>query len=94
MPDTPQLGISVNAVVQAKREELGLSKRELARVAGMSSAYVSALESGRLQPSLRAFARLAIELRLSPREIAYVVWAEAGVPQTTAADPLLSVTPG
>lgn len=43
----------------------------------MSAAYVSSLEAGHLQPSLRTFAKLAVELRLTPQEIHLVILSEA-----------------
>lgn len=76
-PARPDLTVS-NAI-RVKRERSGLSARELGKRAGLSAAYVSALESGNLNPSFQAFARLAIVLRFTPAEIFFLV-------QTTAQD--------
>lgn len=65
--------LAVTSAVRLKREALGLSRRELGRRAGLSEAYVSALEAGRLHPSFSAFAHLAVELRLTPTEIFYLI---------------------
>ncbi len=56
------------------RLELGLTQTEFARNAGVSQAYISSLESGASNPSLRSFARVlrrnGIELQLSTTFIA------------------------
>lgn len=70
-------GLAVQQAIQIKRTQLGLSKRELGRRCGLSAAYVSALEAGNLNPSLRTFAKLAVGLRLTPPEINLIVLAEA-----------------
>lgn len=70
-------GLAVQQAIAMKRSALHLSKRALGRNAGLSAAYVSSLEAGHLQPSLRAFAKLAVELRLTPAEIHLVVLTEA-----------------
>jgi len=67
----------VERLIRAKRELLGLSRRELGRRCDLSVAYVSAVETGRIAPSLRAFARLAMELQFSSLEMLFVVNAEA-----------------
>lgn len=69
--DLPEL--AVHLVLKSKRERLGLSMRELSRRAGLSESYVGALESGSLKLGFAAFARLAVELRLSAMEIYFLV---------------------
>jgi transcriptional regulator with XRE-family HTH domain len=89
-PSSAEVGqpeLTVEEAVRSKRVAHGLSCRELANRSRLSSAYVSALESGRLAPSLRAFARLAVELRLSPQELAFLVRAEAERPLKHSAKP-------
>lgn len=71
--------LAVVSAVRLKREALGLSRRELGRRAGLSEAYVSAFEGGRLSPSFSAFAHLAVELRLTPTEVFYLVQVIGGV---------------
>jgi transcriptional regulator with XRE-family HTH domain len=73
----PQPELTTNDALRSKRERLGLSKRELGRRAGLSAAYVSAFEAGKLRPSFIAFARLAVELRLTPAEIFLLVQSAA-----------------
>lgn len=70
---TYQPELAARRVIQLRRERLGISKRELGRRSSLSAAYVSALESGSLKPSLAAFSRLAVELRLTPKEIFMIV---------------------
>ena len=52
--------------VRAQRRRLGLSQEELALEAGMKRAYVSDLERGTRNPSVRALGRLAVALRVAP----------------------------
>jgi transcriptional regulator with XRE-family HTH domain len=68
---------STGELIRAARLRKGLSARRLAALAGVSSAYVSRLEAGNLDPSLRSFARLAAALGLSPGEVWAVVLLEA-----------------
>lgn len=70
-------GLAVQQAITMKRSQLHISKRELGRRCGLSAAYVSALEAGHLKPSLRSFAKLAVELRLTPQEIHLIVITEA-----------------
>lgn len=65
--------LEVHNAFRAKRERLGLSRRELGRRARKSPAYVSALEAGNLRPSFESFAVMAVELRLTPGEIFLLV---------------------
>jgi transcriptional regulator with XRE-family HTH domain len=72
--------LHVESLLSRKRTISGLSRRELGRRCGLSVAYVSALESGRIAPSLRAFARLAAELRFTDPELQMVMAIEAERP--------------
>ncbi len=61
-PDAPlsrpdQLGIEVGRRIRAHRQSLGLTQAELA--APLTKSYVSAVENGRVLPSLRALWFLA-----------------------------------
>lgn len=62
---------SVGARVRARRLELGLSQRELAEP-GVSYAYISRIEAGTRQPSVKALRKLAPKLGVS------VHWLETG----------------
>lgn len=62
---------SVGGIVKFARERAGLSTRELSRAAGLSASYVSKLESGSIEPSLKAFSRLATVTGMTMLEIRY-----------------------
>lgn len=51
----------------------GLSRAELSRRAGYSVSYVGKLESGQIDPSLRAFAAIALALELASHEVFFCV---------------------
>jgi transcriptional regulator with XRE-family HTH domain len=55
--------------IKARREELGLSRRDLVEASGLSYPYVSQLETGYRLPSHKALAALAEALELSPSEL-------------------------
>lgn len=55
--------------VRAQRRRLGLSQEELALEAGMKRAYVSDLERGTRNPSVRALGRLAAALGVAPASL-------------------------
>lgn len=50
--------------VREHRKRLGLSQEELAHEADMKRSYVSDLERGTRNPSVRALGRLAVALRV------------------------------
>lgn len=56
-----------------RRQALGLSAAALSKEIGYSSSYVAKVESGKLEPSVRAFARLAVVLGLTGNEIAWLM---------------------
>jgi len=51
--------------IRARRLELGMSMRELARRLGVSPSFVSRLENGRCPPSVGTLRALTSELRIS-----------------------------
>ena len=55
--------------VRALRREAGLSQEELAFRAGMKRSYVSDLERGTRNPSVRALERLALGLAVHPSKL-------------------------
>lgn len=63
--------------LRRRREERGLSARELSLRAGLSESYCGKYESGRIDCSLKNFARIAQVLDLSPTEVFFVVQATA-----------------
>lgn len=65
--------MNVRDLLRLQREHLGLSGRGLSLQAGLSDSVVGKIESGEIQPSLRAFACIVVQLGLSDREIALLV---------------------
>jgi transcriptional regulator with XRE-family HTH domain len=61
----------VGGRIRKRRLELGLSQRALA-TDGVSYAYISRVEAGERQPSVKALRKLAPQLRVS------VAWLETG----------------
>lgn len=55
--------------VRALREKAGLSQEELAFRAGMKRSYVSDLERGTRNPTVRALGRLAAALEVPPARL-------------------------
>ena len=55
--------------VRAHRLRLGLSQEALAHEAGMKRAYLSDLERGTRNPSVRALGRLAAALEIAPADL-------------------------
>jgi transcriptional regulator with XRE-family HTH domain len=56
--------------LRARREELGLSRRDVVESSGLSYPYVSQLETGYRLPSHKALAALAEALELAPSDLA------------------------
>jgi len=55
--------------VRSLREQAGLSQEELAFRAGMKRSYVSDLERGTRNPTVRALGRLAAALNVAPSRL-------------------------
>jgi transcriptional regulator with XRE-family HTH domain len=51
----------------------GMSKRALSQKAGLSASYVGKLEAGAIEPSVRAFAVIAVALNLTSHEVLFCV---------------------
>src|ERR1051326_8352009 len=62
---TPGAGETIGQRLKRLRLERGLSQRELA-APGVSYAYISRIEAGTRQPSVKALRRLAAKLGVSP----------------------------
>jgi transcriptional regulator with XRE-family HTH domain len=56
-----------------------MSARALSARAGLSPAYVGKVEAGTIDPSLKAFARIAIALGMSQQEIWWLIMSEGTV---------------
>jgi SOS-response transcriptional repressor LexA len=59
--------------LKARREELGLSRRDVVEASGLSYPYVSQLETGYRLPSHKALAALAEALELPPSELSAAI---------------------
>jgi transcriptional regulator with XRE-family HTH domain len=77
MPEPVQARSGVGELVRRTRVHRGVSQRALGEKAGLSSAYIYKLERGHLQPGLRAFATIAVALRMNPIEVWILLRAEA-----------------
>lgn len=69
--------IGLAEAVQTQRIERGLSARALSLEAGLSPSYVGKLEGGEIEPSVKAFAKIALVLGMNQGEIAFCVLSEA-----------------
>jgi transcriptional regulator with XRE-family HTH domain len=69
--------LRAGSAIRVARQRAGLSARQLSLNAGLGDAYVSRVEAGITDPGLRAFAKLAVALGLSPLEVWLVVVSEA-----------------
>lgn len=69
--------LRVGEAIREYREARGISARRLSLDAGLSESYVGRIESGESGPSLRAFAKLAVVLRMKPAEVYTIVCQEA-----------------
>jgi transcriptional regulator with XRE-family HTH domain len=65
--DTDPLLAGVSRAIQQRREEIGLSQEEIAHRAGLHRTYISDIERGARNPSLKTLARLpeALEVAIS-----------------------------
>ncbi len=62
---TERSALSLSEALQEFREQRGLSRRALSYKAGLSASYVGKLEAGFIEPSVRAFAVIAVALQLT-----------------------------
>ena len=60
---------SVGKAIQECRRRKGIKQEELAALSGISSAFVSAIERGIKEPSLRSFVMIVNALNVSPNEL-------------------------
>jgi transcriptional regulator with XRE-family HTH domain len=70
--------VGVAWAIQTLRQGKGLSARQLSLESGLSSSYVSKVESGEIEPSFKAFAKLAIALDMTPLEVFFCILSETG----------------
>jgi transcriptional regulator with XRE-family HTH domain len=87
----PQMrGTRVRAMesLRDRRERVGLTQAQVAQKCGCHATTISQIESGRMQPSLPLFARLAPVLRVSASKLLDIL-----IPKSTArAVPTASIT--
>jgi transcriptional regulator with XRE-family HTH domain len=69
--------------IQVRRAELGLKRKDLARLASLSYPYLSELENGSKAPSVKALGQLADALQLSLADL--LALAQAMAPSASAA---------
>ncbi|MBX3585868.1 MAG: helix-turn-helix domain-containing protein [Ramlibacter sp.] len=65
----PALVKSLAAELKARRAHLGISQEELAHRAGLGPLFVARVETGKNQPSLTTFVRLAEALEAKPGDL-------------------------
>jgi transcriptional regulator with XRE-family HTH domain len=69
--------LSVATAVKYARLRRKLTAKEVSRRAGLSPAYVSKVENGECEPSVRTFGAIAAVLGMTPHEVWVAVMAEA-----------------
>jgi predicted transcriptional regulator len=74
-----QATLTAASAIRHCRTRAELSARALSQRARLGDAYVSRLESGALEPSLRAAARIFVALGMSDAEIGIVIRHEAAI---------------
>ena len=90
------MGRELGRFLEHRRRELGLSRRDLAEQSDLSYPYVSQLETGDREPSLKTMRALAPVLDVRPEELAALVaggdWATTGTSSyASAPDAMMSV---
>ena|SRR5436190_19378006 len=65
----PELYEALGRAIRAIRAELGMDRRELAELSGVSYPYLSEIENGKKRPSSRALVALAEALGMAPSEL-------------------------
>ena len=68
---------TLRQILKARREAIGLSKRELARRVGVKASHVVYLETGRRRPSFSLLARLGDALKLETEPLFLLAYPEA-----------------
>jgi transcriptional regulator with XRE-family HTH domain len=81
------MGVELGRLVQERRHELGLSRRDLADRSEVSYPYVSQIETGDRDPSLRTIRKLADVLEVPVEEMAGLVVPELWAAETPSVPP-------
>jgi transcriptional regulator with XRE-family HTH domain len=91
------MGVELGRAVQQRRHELGWSRRDLAERSEVSYPYVSQIETGERDPSLRTMQRLAETLEVPVERLASLVsvedWATTGSAPVRSSPARLSEAP-
>lgn len=77
------MGRELGRFVESRRSELGLTRRELAEASGLSYPYVSQIETGDREPSLKRLHDLAHALGVGVSQLAELLSGEAWVGGST-----------
>jgi transcriptional regulator with XRE-family HTH domain len=85
------VSVELGRLVQHRRHELSLSRRDLAAASGVSYPYVSQIETGDRDPSLKTLRKLAEILELPMESMASLVSPE-GWMTSDSAPPAMSAT--
>lgn len=81
------MGMELGRLVQQRRHELSLSRRDLADRSDVSYPYVSQIETGERDPSLKTLRRLAEVLEIPVEQLASLVASEDWVSSPVASPP-------
>jgi transcriptional regulator with XRE-family HTH domain len=65
--------LNVANAIKFLRTKRELSARGLSQAAGLSPSYVSKVEAGELEPSFKAFCRIAEVLKMTDAEVVFLV---------------------
>ncbi len=83
----PPLGVSaLGAFIKSQRRIADLSQRELARLADLSDAYLSQLERGRHEPSVRVLNGIAQALNIPADKLLAYLGRHDMLPPTLSAE--------
>ncbi len=83
------MGRALGAFVGTRRGELGLTRRDLAERSGLSYPYVSQIEAGEREPSLKGLGRLGVGLDVPVEQLAGLL---SGEDWTSGSRPTVSAT--
>ena len=77
--------VAVCEAVHNRRGQLGISQEELAQRAGLHRTYISDIERGARNPTLKTLSRLAVALEISASKL--IRMAEASRPEVCSCNP-------
>ena len=71
--------LTLSTAIKYLREQQGLSARRVSTLAGLSPSYVSKVEKGDMEPSFKAFCRIAQVLDMTEPEVLMLVKLHYGL---------------